>query len=188
MKRAVPLFVLGAVVGTLGDRIHTYWDVLSYPHPVLFEEAWWVPLLFGVAGIVLVGTQRNIRRWCGEPAAVASPSARRTATRELATTFAWFAGAYLSTGLFKAYPVALTAALVASFVARALARTQAHPRSLWWGALAVGVGGPLFEAALSATGAFAYARPHLWGVPMWLAALYLHAALFVRALERVWPE
>src|SRR6266508_3371407 len=42
------------------------------------------------------------------------------------------------------------------------------------------VGGSLFEAALSSTGAFHYQHPDVLLVPAWLPALYLHASLLVR--------
>jgi hypothetical protein len=46
-------------------------------------------------------------------------------------------------------------------------------------AITCAIAGPAFEAALSSTGAFFYARP-AWLVPEWLPALYLHLAPLVR--------
>ena len=54
-------------------------------------------------------------------------------------------------------------------------------------AAAFALGGPLFEAALSATGGFFYRRPDLLGVPIWLPALYLHVSLLTRQIALVWP-
>ena len=62
------LFLLGATVGTGLDAFHVYSDVERYPAPVLFGVAWWVPLLFGAAVVVigyshpLVGSPRAGRR------------------------------------------------------------------------------------------------------------------------------
>jgi hypothetical protein len=51
-------------------------------------------------------------------------------------------------------------------------------------ALATALGGTLFEAMLSSTGAFYYTKDNqdILGVPIWLPALYLHASLLTRAI------
>lgn len=49
--------------------------------------------------------------------------------------------------------------------------------------------GPGVEATLSFTGAFEYYTGHLFlGVPMWLPALYLHAAMAGRFVELRFPS
>ena len=45
----VTLFVLGGIGGILGDQIHVQFGVLSYAHPELLGQAWWVGPLFGSA-------------------------------------------------------------------------------------------------------------------------------------------
>ena len=50
------VFLLGAVAGTLLDQIHVRSGVLWYAHPVLFGQAFWVPLVFGAGGLVLVNS------------------------------------------------------------------------------------------------------------------------------------
>jgi hypothetical protein len=185
-RRALALFAVGAVVGTLGDRIHTHYGVLGYPRVVAFGEAWFVPFLMGGAGIALVSGQALVRR------ALSLPAARATGDgRAVVTAFAWFACAYFASGVFQNYPVALTVAFVGAFLGRALGRVDAPgPRgsaALFAGALLTAVGGSLFESALSATGAFAYAMPDALGVPIWLPGLYLHAAMLARAIDRRWP-
>ena len=52
--RALFVFVAGGIGGALCDQIHVRCGTLSYPHPVLFGQAFWVPLVFG-AGISLAG-------------------------------------------------------------------------------------------------------------------------------------
>jgi hypothetical protein len=167
----------GAIVGTLGDRVHTYYGVLVYPHPLAWGEAWWVPLIMAGAGVALMLAPGGIRRRLGEPAG--------GSTLEVVTATLWFAAAYLASGLWKGWPIVLTVVFAATFLARAL---RWSGRARWWLAAGAAVGGPLTERLLVAGGLFHYVVPApLLGVPLWLPALYLHAAGVGRALDRRWP-
>jgi hypothetical protein len=177
------LFLVGAAVGTLGDRVHTFAGVLHYPKPFVFDEAWWVPFLMGGAGVFLPTAHALVDRLRRD----VRQGAPQTATMpDVMTAFLWFAGAYAASGVFKAHPIALAIVFTATFVVRALALRISSMH--WTIALCTGLGGTLFESALSSTGAFAYLEPSVVGVPIWLAGLYLHLALLVRAIDCRWPE
>ena len=178
-RRLGVLFLVGAVVGTLGDRVHTFSRVLDYKHPFLFGEAWWVPLLMGAAGILLPVGHAFLRKRFAEPA--------DGTTRDVIIAGVWFAAAYVASGLFMDYPGALAILFSASFIARALSSPPS--RTLWLFALCTGLGGTLWEMGLSGTGAFTYLRPGPIGrVPLWLPGLYVQLALLVRAIDRRWPD
>jgi hypothetical protein len=180
-RRVAAFFLLGAVVGTLGDRIHTFWTVLTYPRPTAWGEAWWVVPEMGCAGVAMIAAHAQTRGALGEAPGGAS-------SRDVASAFAWFAGAYLATGLFRAYPGALALALAAAFVARALSPGVRTSRAMWLHALGTALTGTLAEATLSATGAFSYVvAGRVGNVPVWLPGLYLHAALLARSVERRFP-
>jgi hypothetical protein len=176
-SRFVTAFVLGAIVGTLGDRVHTFKGVLGYPHAFAFGEAAWVPLLMGGAGIAMVSGYGLVHRVVGS-------NDERASMANVLSAFVWFAAAYAASGFFHQYPIALTLAFVAAFVARAL--REPVSRAAWVYALVTALVGTLFEAGLSATGAFRYYTPDVIGVPMWLPGLYLHASLLARALALRW--
>lgn len=172
------LFVAGAVVGTLGDQIHVQFGVLAYPHPFpgMHGQAFWVPLLFGGAGIAMVAGER----------AIVPPSLPRTASRvPLVSSFVLFAAAYFSTGLFKDHPLALAAGLSLAWALR-FALTPTRDKLV--SGLLLAATGSLFEAALSSTGAFYYFPPRVLLVPIWLPALYLHVSLFTREIHLAWLQ
>eukprot|EP00878_Enallax_costatus_P023792 GHUV01025339.1.p1 GENE.GHUV01025339.1~~GHUV01025339.1.p1 ORF type:complete len:195 (+),score=32.74 GHUV01025339.1:150-734(+) len=64
-RQAIAMFASGAVLGPFCDGLHSQYDVLHYEHPSVqlqlalgplhwsFETCWWVPLLFGVAGVII---------------------------------------------------------------------------------------------------------------------------------------
>ena len=170
------LFLTGAVVGTLGDQIHVQSDVLWYRHPALYGQALWVPLLFGTAGVGLVHAHRLfLRPPPGEPPRPVS----------LVAPGLIFAAAYLATGIGRSQPLLVAAALAVAWGIRILLHPTADQLTA---GLAFAAGGPLFEAALSATGAFSYRQPDVLGAPVWLPPLYLHLSLFTRQIHLVFQR
>ena len=172
LRARAALFLVGAVAGTLGDQIHVQFHVLSYRAPVawLLGQAIWVPLLFGCAGLALVGGERlydGLRR----------PHEQRPSLASNAATVGLFYLAYLSTGLLQDSPLQLTAGLTAAWALR-VARNPSRDRLL--SAVAAATGGCLFEGLLSMTGAFTYRSPDFFHVPLWLPALYFHVSLMTR--------
>jgi len=176
VQRWCIVFGFGAVFGTLGDFGHSHFGVLHYPRPFLAGEAWWVPLLFGGSAVVMIAMHNTLRAWLPDP--------RATTFRDVAVAAAWFGGSYLASSIFKAYPLALTVALTSSFVARML--VVRRTRLQWIYAASGAIGGPCVEILLSSTGAFRYDVPDHLGVPIWLPALYLQAALLGDAIARAW--
>jgi glycerol-3-phosphate acyltransferase PlsY len=165
------LFVLSALLGTAGDQLHVRFGVLGYARgsPLLFGQAPWVPFLFGAAGVALVLGHAPLLRL--------REGSARASTAGFALSVLWFYAAYAATALLASAPVVLGAALFAAWGARVAATPTAD--KVVSGVL-YAIAGPLFEAALSATGAFHYRRPDLLLVPLWLPALYLHVSLMTR--------
>ena len=178
------LFFAGAVIGTLGDQIHVQFGVLSYPHPApwLYGQASWVPLLFGCAGLALVLGNRTFIRPSLHPD-IRTGDVLPATLGEVLGSFVLFVAAYFSTGLFQDHPRLLALGLTAIWLLRIAPRPT---RDKLLGGLASAVGGTLFEAALSSTGAFRYRSPDLWLVPIWLPALYLHVSLATRDIYLAW--
>jgi hypothetical protein len=169
---AAALFGVGAVVGTLGDRIHVHYDVLFYPQPAawLFGQAAWVPLLFGGVTILLV-LGHGVLLW------LVGEAAPRPSRVSVIAPFVWFGATYLSTGLFHRWPVPLAIGLALLWVVRVARRPT---REMLLASVLVAISGPLSEALLSSTGGFRYYHPDALLVPLWLPALYLHVALLTR--------
>jgi hypothetical protein len=160
----VLVFVLGGIAGAALDQIHVRSGALSYrdgsaPGPL--RQPWWVAPQFGLAFVGVFDTARPAAAAAGEPEAIGRDAA-------------WFAGAYLATGLFRRQPRALTAGLYLTWLLRLTRRRRPAPVAAYAAALAFA--GSLYEHALSGTGAFGYASPELGNVPSWLPGLYLHGA------------
>jgi hypothetical protein len=166
------LFGVGALIGTAADQIHVQSGISVYPRPssLLFGQAWWVPLLFGAAGLALASWHAVLLRLTGE-------QTPRASSLGVARSMLWFLAVYASTAAFQHTPLRLTLALVLVWIARV---ATAPTKEKVIGGPILAVGGSLFEAALSSTGAFHYQHPDVLLVPAWLPALYLHASLLVR--------
>ena len=163
------MILAGAVVCTLCDHLHVAFGVLSYAHPDVWGQAWWVPLLFAVSTwSVIVGVVPARALFGAEPwRAPVSPA-------PIVFGGAMFVMAYAFTAFAPAGPNVIVGALVLLWVLRV---AKGVPRWLLGYSLIVAVAGPSVEATLSSLGMFSYRSPDLLGVPRWLPALYLHAGL-----------
>jgi hypothetical protein len=173
IQRAGALFVAGAIVGTLLDRIHVAAGVLWYTHPALAGQAVWVPLTFGVGALLLMSGHL-----------IFPPHERPAAPATLAAPALGLLLAYLATAALADRALLLTLVLLVAWIVRVLRDPTADKLAV---AIAFALGGPIFEAMLSATGGFFYRQPDLLGVPVWLPALYLHVSLLTRQIALVWP-
>lgn len=170
--------VVGAALCTYGDRLHATHEVLSYPHPVLGPQAWWVPFLFlGATAAAIIAARQTRSILAGPPPP--DLSARRVASDGLA-----FFTAYAFTSFAHALPSVVLAVLVAFWAARMLA---GEPRWIVIFSLAMAGAGTAFEAMWSGLGFFNYHYPDYGGVPRWLPAIYLHAAPLAARLS-AWVE
>ncbi len=175
--RWLVLAVCGAAICTVCDHLHATHGVLWYVHPVFWEQAWWVPLLFAGASLAAVAGARPIRRALGARAAVA-PTVREIAGDGLA-----FAVAYAYTSFAPHDRPNVTLALLVAWWLTRVVRDR--PAWLIAYSLVMALAGTAFEAGWSALGFFYYRHPDIAGVPRWLPGIYLHAALIAGPLERV---
>lgn len=167
------LFAAGAILGTALDHLHVAAGVLSYPSPFLFDQAAWVPPLFGFAVVAFAQLHAPFR----PPAAGRRPPS----WPRLLAALSLFAAAYAVTALGFRSPVALLGVLVPSWAL--LASGPGFGKRLAYGLL-VAAAGTAFESALIALGGFRYlAGPAVLRVPIWLPALYLHASLLTAQLD-----
>jgi hypothetical protein len=164
--RVATALITGGAGGLLLDQIHVRYGVLHYPKPWLWGQAWWVAPLFAVATIVILSAARLF-----------TDGAPGTREHQVAGSAGWFVAAYWASGQWHAHPIGLSVAYAVFFALR----TTHRPTLIFAGLLAAG--GVTFEAALSSTGAFAYRHPDFFGVPMWLAGLYLHGAPLALAIS-----
>lgn len=171
------LALSGAAICTVCDHLHATHGVLYYAHPVVWNQAWWVPLLFAGAALAAVSGATPIRRLFGARA-TAAPTAREIAGDGIA-----FIVAYAYTSFAPADHPNVTLALLACWWLARVVRGRA-PWLIAY-SLVMAVAGSAFEATWSALGFFWYHHPDIAGVPRWLPGIYLHVALVAGPLERV---
>jgi hypothetical protein len=172
--RLATCFAIGAVAGTLLDGIHLGGDVLSYDHEAFGEWAWFVPLEFGLAGLV-AGIAIP---WIECAAGPGVPP--RFGAGQRAAELAFFAALYGATALWDGDGAPW---LLAGLTAVAVVRLVVAPvQGDWAYAALAAVLGPLGEILISATGAFDYANPDFAGIPMWLPALWANGGLLIRRM------
>ncbi len=167
--RVALIVIIGGVAGAGLDQIcHVRFGVLWYPRPEpgLFDQPWWVAPQFGLVTLLAILASIPFAR-------AARSIARETWVSPIVTGLLWLVGAYLATGVFRDHPVPLTATLGALFIGRIALRRERWILLAW--GIMMAIGGCGYEILVSRAGFFLYTRPD-WVVPMWLPAVYLHAA------------
>lgn len=85
-------------------------------------------------------------------------------------------------GLLWQHPVVLTLILLILSVAMLAVRGSYRIFSVW----VIGfIFGPIAEVIAMETGAWTYAEPHLYTIPIWLPFLWANAALFIVNTEKL---
>ncbi|HEV2361967.1 MAG TPA: hypothetical protein VGS21_09720 [Acidimicrobiales bacterium] len=169
----------GVVIGMPLDALHVETHVLSYSHPAIGVQAWWVPFVFAFAGIALCEGHHQTRRLIHEP-----PTGRPT-TGLMVGSVGVLVAVYGSSGLLKSVPVVSCALYLLTFAAGT---------RLWWReswgllaltAIGLAIGGPLVESLITLTGGFHYADRDVWRVPVWLPLIYLNAAFVAATFDNL---
>ncbi|CEL98020.1 unnamed protein product [Vitrella brassicaformis CCMP3155] len=167
----------GALLGSLSDALcHGRYEVLHYtPADLSFfglSSARWVPPLFALAGVIIGTGLPLLDRWLFK-----TPAAQRTRSAVVGNVLlgiVWFAAVYLVSGVLSYYGVdsAVEAALLTPLAALSWAVFEATPAGLVM-SFATAAGGPLIEVGLvNWTDLYAYSRPDVLGVPVWLPLVY----------------
>ena len=164
LRGAAALFAFGAVAGSLLDALHTHSGTTVYARVWFFEMSAWTPLIFALAGLTV---------------GLSYPMAERLTGRRPGRALTW-AEAWIGFALFGGL-YAVSAYLPASNEVKLVLLTLGAAGLFAWLArtslallllVLTAVIGPLVEAALVHTGFFAYTRPDVLGVAMWLPSLY----------------
>lgn len=174
--RWVAVFAAGGLLCTLLDQLHVRTETLSYAHPDIAGQPWWVLPQFGVASIAVVAGAALMTSKSG--GVTRTPSWRR-----LLASVAAFAGTYAASSYVNGYATLFVAASIGAWIA--LLAVRGDIKEALPVCVALAVGGPVYEGTLSSTGAFAYHQADLAGVPLWLPVLYLPAGLAAIDVARV---
>jgi len=184
-KNAVFLFLLGAVVGPIGDSFHVLSHTTAYPQGVFAFYIWrlpfWVPLIFGVAGMAVGLSHPQIDRWLKVPS-------ERPGTRSAGlVTFGIlaFLGIYAMTAFVPLRSGGSLDVLIAISALAVWLLLDRKAEGLLLAAMTALVGTGT-EILLVHVGAFSYLPPKnsLFGVGSWLPWLYVAASVSVGNLGR----
>jgi Protein of unknown function (DUF2878) len=172
VRRLLICFAIGAVVGTFLDAVHAYGGVLSYPDPVLGRLAFFVPLEFGLLGVLAGALVPTLERVAGGRCAFG--------VGERLSELALFSAIYVATTLVHGgWSFALAIALAGLAVGRLL---RGSAPGDWLYVLVAAILGPASEALMSALGAFEYNDLDVLGIPIWLPALWANGGFLIRRL------
>lgn len=173
----IGIFALSCVIGPLLDQIHVIGGALSYAHPWLLGQAWWVGPQFGLAFAGICAVALATQHWLG----TRTPEPTRTA--RIGQQVVWFVGAYLTTGALWDRPWLVAALLTIGLAIRfaSVRPDVATVRTI----LLLALAGTAYEALVSSIpGTFDYSLTGAGPVPVWLPLLYAHGAPLLRTFAK----
>eukprot|EP00899_Mesostigma_viride_P022298 jgi/Mesvir1/3252/Mv16391-RA.1 len=211
LEQSIAMFSGSAVLGPLLDGEHSNHNVLHYAKPAMIhvgpyfalETCWWVPVMFGIAGVILGVSHPFLDTVWGGPQSDASASSNETPRnmRRNTTYLSWlyvnaciglFAMQYSLSGTLDAAVAAGDAPRVC--VDLILATTGV---AMWFifdrtkGGLLMAaltaVAGPVLEIILiNQLQLYQYTHPDILGIPTWIPGWHdtNHVALHRNATQR----
>jgi len=184
MRQTVGLFFFFGLAGTMCDRSWVVSNIMRYPltHHL---QPWWIFLQLGGVGVVAVLvaawlTNLLVRRDTPVPA---DPAARFAGSASL------FVAGYIACGLFDASRgTQLAWGFIALWLVRLILQRLKGFELVAVLLITIGLGaaGVIAEIVLTHLHVMEYARPAFFGVPYWLAGLYMQAGYLARDIARLW--
>lgn len=174
-KKYFITFILGAILGPIGDGFHTHSQTLYYPEVLFLKMAWWVPFLFGSATVFIAHSHLTFDRLLKRPQ-------KKLSWTTVVIGLASFMFLYFCSGFLKieTIPMVVFLAIGSSMVYLTMDRT-------WQGAIycvLTALIGSLVEVAISGFDLFYYYEPDILGIPYWLPFLYIAASVAVGNFAR----
>ena len=175
LKLTLILFLVGAVLGPTMDGFHTHSDTLFYPHVWLLKMDWWVPFLFGGAGVAVGLSHLDLDLRLGK-------DYLDLTWVHVAFGMASFAAIYFISGFLKIDETRKVVLLYTLAFLVWYIYDKTYSGLLL--ALVTAVLGTFSEISLIAADWFYYTHPDFLGVPYWLPALYVAASVAVGNFAR----
>lgn len=169
------LFMVGGILVTLLDAIHTHTETLIYTRPTFFMAPWWVPLLMGGMVVTIALSHVYADHAFNQPV-------KERSWRGILIGLVVLSALYVFSGIFKGN------VLLKFFILNlgALAVWWVWDRSshgLMLGIVTAALG-CFVEISMIRMEVFFYFEPDFFGIPNWLPFLYFAGSVTVGNLGR----
>ena len=172
------LALLAAIIATLCDANHVFTQTLSYPDPLLFNQAWWVFPGFFIAFTSMAITYLLLAHQLKSNLQV-QQSTNKGSYSAMIQDLSAFALAYLLSGFGNFHPDLLCLIFYGIFALRFI---FSYERAwLLIVALLLAFGGMFFEGLLAQFALVQYREPDIFNVPYWLGGVYMIGAFALRS-------
>lgn len=172
------LSLLAAITATICDGYHVYTHTLSYPNPLVFDQAWWVFPGFFIAFASMAINYLQLSYVLSNKIAT-SQSQTHGSFEHLIESLILFVMVYLLSAFGNTDPAMLSIIFYSTFIIRLIFSYECIFLIII--AILLAIGGMFFEGLLSHFGLVAYRHADIFYVPWWLGGLYMHGAFALRS-------
>ncbi|RZG75053.1 hypothetical protein [Acinetobacter sp. WCHAc060025] len=172
------LSLVAAITATICDGYHVYTHTLSYPNPLLFNQAWWVfPSFFLAFSSMSINYLQLIHAL---PNTIATTESQTSGSLEhLIESLILFVMVYLLSAFGNNDPSMLSIIFYSTFIIRLFFSYERIFLTII--AIILAIAGMFFEGLLSHFELVAYHHVDIFYVPWWLGGLYMHGAFALRS-------
>lgn len=171
------LALIGAVVATLCDNVHSFTGALIYPKPDFFGQPWWISIAFLFA-FLLMGIGYLLFDKFLPSKINRSYSTSPGNFIDFTESLMLFAFIYLLSGFGHEYPFVLTGIFYSTYLLR---MATSHDKAfILIVSLTVALMGSIVENSHLGENPGSYSHTDFLNLPFWLPALYLHGAFALR--------
>ncbi|MBD3229600.1 MAG: hypothetical protein GF329_15575 [Candidatus Lokiarchaeota archaeon] len=180
LKLAILGFLSGAILGQIIDIAYPMNNALHYHYPIWeieslgIEICWWIPILYGTAGMILAVSHPLLDRWTNQkPRGGFNPSWLFTTLCIGVFVVQWFMAPYLSSiGVSNAllFPITIIGGLLVWYF---FDRTDGG----LFMCILTAICGPLVEITLiNVFSLYNYTNPDVFAIPLWILGAYICGA------------
>ena len=173
--KVLVLFVFGAILGTVCDLFHVVNDITGYNYKSFGEQAWWTPVIFGLATLAIALSHASFdQKWGANKRLLTWP---KVLYGLMGFVFLYYISGYWSVLSHMKFVILALGALTVWYMFDKSGYGVIYM-------ILTAIIGCAVEISLVKAGQFYYTNAEIFGIVLWLPFLYMTGSVAVGNLGR----